>query len=141
MSPRTSSPARPRTRARGLHRFTRPCIEVRAYWRMKAGVGLAPTLRGRLDDIDAALDIAWTQCAGDFGRARRVVDELFTDAGGKLPGDTLHERWLQALWWDECRRPAKTREIPPHRRAVYRKAIQENAQAAARSRAHSRRAG
>ncbi len=79
------------------------------------------------DDAHAAIDIAHCQCFGKRTAMAKTLGELFTAARGKLPGDSLHERWLQFWAWSEADRPARPTPVSAKKRAAIRQAIAWNA--------------
>lgn len=77
--------------------------------------------RERLD-LAAAADILRVQSGGNLKRADAITRKL-----KKMPGATLHERWLQLIAWEW-----RGRKPTPHERAQIRAMIQNNADLARR---------
>lgn len=84
----------------------------------------------REDDALALTDIVHCQCFGNAKRVRETIEELFTAAGGKLPGASIHERYLSLIAWYDQGCPLRFRPLSRRKRKDYRALILLNALAA-----------
>jgi hypothetical protein len=129
VSPSKSSAAR--TKPAGPTEFTLAAQEILAHW-IKRQEPHPRTHAQCLDDSDAAIAIVHADCFGNVEMARAAVDELFTVAGGQLPGRTLMARWAAYLCWNDVGKPVRMPDLTRAQVRQYREVIQAQLETALR---------